>query len=97
MHRAKQIAPRECGWKHGDSGERPKEKPGEQNEIRIYLTPTGLLMEGDYTQNPLPGHFERNGNFAATTIQGKDPPFVPRLPGMTHSGRSQVTSRASPV
>jgi hypothetical protein len=20
MHRAKQIAPRECGWKHGDSG-----------------------------------------------------------------------------
>jgi hypothetical protein len=29
MHRAKQIAPRECGWKHGDSGE-GLEKPGEQ-------------------------------------------------------------------
>jgi hypothetical protein len=49
------IAPRECGWKHGDSGERLKEKPGEQNEIRIYLTPTGLLMEGDLTQNPCRG------------------------------------------
>ena len=53
MHRAKPIAHTECEWKHGDSGERLKEKPGERNEIRIYLTPTGLLMEGDSAQNPL--------------------------------------------
>src|SRR5437660_336371 len=26
MHRAKPIAPRECGWKHGDSGERARKK-----------------------------------------------------------------------
>src|SRR5438105_1460773 len=26
MHRAKRIAPRECGWKHGDSGERARTK-----------------------------------------------------------------------
>ena len=26
LHRAKRIAPRECGWKHGDSGERAREK-----------------------------------------------------------------------
>ena len=49
MHRAKQIAPRECGWKHGDSGHSAGEetlfnKKTEQSD----LTPTGLLMEGDY-------------------------------------------------
>jgi hypothetical protein len=50
MHRAKRFAPRECGWKHGDSGERAKKKKRvEQNETRIHLTPTGLLMEGGYT------------------------------------------------
>jgi hypothetical protein len=27
MHRAKRIAPRECGWKHGDSGYSAREKP----------------------------------------------------------------------
>jgi len=26
MHRAKRIAPRECGWKHGDSGHSAGEK-----------------------------------------------------------------------
>jgi hypothetical protein len=26
MHRAKRIAPRECGWKHGDSGDRARRK-----------------------------------------------------------------------
>jgi len=25
MHRAKRIAPRECGWKHGDSGSAEEE------------------------------------------------------------------------
>src|SRR5580765_1702237 len=53
MHRAKRIAPRECGWKHGDSGERAtKKKLRKQHESRIPLTPTGLLMEGLYDDNP---------------------------------------------
>jgi hypothetical protein len=30
---------------------------------RIDLTPTGLLMEGHYTQNPCSGHFEGNRSF----------------------------------
>ena len=30
----------------------PDEKRVEQHEPRIPLTPTGLLMEGHYTQNP---------------------------------------------
>jgi len=52
MHRAKQIAPRECEWKHGDSGHSAEEKNLVRRRTnRIYLTPTGLLMEGDYTQN----------------------------------------------
>ena len=47
---SERIAPRECEWKHGDSGH----SAGEENvpnkkETRIDLTPTGLLMEGDYT------------------------------------------------
>ena len=47
MHRAKRIAPRECGWKHGDSGY----SAGETNFVQrknetTHLTPTGLLMEG---------------------------------------------------
>jgi len=33
----------------GGSGDRLREKPGEGSEIKIYLTPTCLLMEGDYT------------------------------------------------
>ena len=52
MHRAKQIAPRECGWKHGDSGHSAGEENVLQKQTKIDLTPTGLLMEGDYTQNP---------------------------------------------
>jgi hypothetical protein len=53
MHRAKRIAPRECAWKHGDSGQWVKKKKlREQHETRIPLTPTGLLMEGDSTPNP---------------------------------------------
>ena len=56
MHRAKRIAPRECGWKHGDSGHSAGRKNDVlQNENRIHLTPTGLLMEGHYTQNPCRG------------------------------------------
>ena len=53
MHRAKPIAPRECEWKHGDSGDSAGEKNlFNETKSRIDLTPTGLLMEGDFTQNP---------------------------------------------
>ena len=37
-------------WRQWRAGE--KKKLVEHNEKRIDLTPTGLLMEGDYTQNP---------------------------------------------
>jgi hypothetical protein len=37
MHRAKRFAPRECGWKHGDSGERAEEK-GLSNKMKQELT-----------------------------------------------------------
>jgi len=57
MHRAKRFAPRECGWKHGDSGYSVGEqlcqrKHRNHYEYRILLTPTGLLMEGHFTQIP---------------------------------------------
>ena len=56
MHRAKRFAPRECGWKHGDSGHSAGEKNlVQRSQTRIDLTPTGLLMEGHYTQNPSAG------------------------------------------
>jgi hypothetical protein len=46
-----EFAPRECGWKHGDSGEwARKKKLRDPHETRIPLTPTGLLMEGDFAQ-----------------------------------------------
>jgi hypothetical protein len=45
------IAPRECEWKHGDSGYSAGEKNlVQQKNTRTHLTPTGLLMEGHYTQ-----------------------------------------------
>ena len=49
LHRAR-IAHQECGWKGGDSGD----SAGRKNLVRRNnkgnpLTPTGLLMEGDYT------------------------------------------------
>src|ERR1700687_3604952 len=40
----------ECGWKGGDSGDSAGKKQRDQQiPKRIPLTPTGLLMEGDYT------------------------------------------------
>ena len=45
------IAPRECGWKHGDSGHSAGENFVEQKHTRIHLTPTGLLMEGRLHSN----------------------------------------------
>src|SRR5436305_7429073 len=52
LHRAK-IAHRECGWKGGDSGNSAREKTlSKRKPKRIHLTPTGLLMEGHFTQNP---------------------------------------------
>jgi hypothetical protein len=66
LHRAK-IAHRRVrmeGWRQWRLG---KEKSLVQRKNkRIDLTPTGLLMEGDYTQNPLFRHFERNGDFSPT-------------------------------
>src|SRR5579859_6854789 len=51
MHRANRFAPRECGWKHGDSGYSAGDKNLVQHSpTRIDLTPTGLLMEGHFTQ-----------------------------------------------
>src|SRR5260221_10369913 len=52
MHRAKRIAPRECGWKHGVSGHSAEEKHVQRKNKRIHLTPTGLLMEGHLDQIP---------------------------------------------
>src|ERR1700688_4787337 len=49
MHRAKRFAPRECGWKHGDSGHSAIRKLSYEKQERIHLTPTGLLMEGGTT------------------------------------------------
>ena len=43
------LAPSECGWKDGFSGDSAEEKTlFNRKTKRIYLTPTGLLMEGDY-------------------------------------------------
>jgi hypothetical protein len=54
VHRAKQIAPRECGWKHGDRGySAGEENLAQWSQRRIDLTPTGLLMEGDFTNREL--------------------------------------------
>jgi len=62
VHRAKRIAPRECGWKHGDSGHSAGDKNlVQQSQRRIDLTPTGLLMEGHCTQVPRARPDERNG------------------------------------
>jgi hypothetical protein len=55
LHRANQSAHRECGWKGGDSGDSAGKKQRDQQiSKRIPLTPTGLLMEGDYTNYPAP-------------------------------------------
>jgi hypothetical protein len=43
----------QCGWKGGDSGgSAGKKRRDQQLPKRIPLTPTGLLIEGDYTNNP---------------------------------------------
>jgi hypothetical protein len=50
LHRAKQSAHLECGWKGGDSGDSAGKKQRDQQiPKRIPLTPTRLLMEGVYT------------------------------------------------
>ena len=64
LHRAK-IAPRECEWKHGDSGHSAGENLGLRK--KIHLTPTGLLMEGDYTQNARARNVTR-GSFGEIAI-----------------------------
>src|SRR4029077_20858629 len=52
----------ECGWKGGDSGDSAGKKQHDQQIPKpIPLTPTGLLMEGDYTSY---GVNECNGDFS---------------------------------
>src|SRR5713226_5984821 len=70
----------ECGWKGGDSGDSAGNKqPDQQIPKRIPLTPTGLLMEGDYTHNPTSG--------VVQILEAK--PFVrpSRLPGQVSALR----------
>ena len=52
------------------------EKRVQQIQNQIHLTPTGLLMEGDYTQNPPGRHFERNGDISSITFQAKQATFT---------------------
>ena len=40
------------GWRQWLT--RPEKKLVQRKNKRTHLTPTGLLMEGDYTQNPCP-------------------------------------------
>jgi hypothetical protein len=42
---------------------RRKEKTCTTKKKRTHLTPTALLMEGHYVQNPCRGHFERNDSW----------------------------------
>jgi hypothetical protein len=51
LHRANKIAHLECGWKGGDSASDSAEKNNRDHPTlpTITLTPTGLLMEGDFT------------------------------------------------
>ena len=54
LHRANQALIEECGWKGGDSGDSVgKKNLVQRKNKRSPLTPTGLLMEGDYTQNQI--------------------------------------------
>src|SRR5258705_5121298 len=52
LHRANNRSLEECGWKGGDSGDSAERKSCLTNTTTDG-TPTGLLMEGVYTQNPV--------------------------------------------
>jgi len=98
MHRAKRIAPRECEWKHGDSGHSAgRKRRAQQKETRIDLTPTGLLMEGHYTQNPYSGHSECYGDFSLTIEKcQKRPGLVARnVPSLAAHGGDAMCSKPS--
>jgi hypothetical protein len=61
LHRANQSAHRRVrmeGWRQWQLGGR---KPCPTKNQRTLLTPTGLLMEGDYTSRPGPLHPSPNG------------------------------------
>src|SRR5262249_53065211 len=47
---------------------RPGENLVEQKPKRIHLTPTGLLMEGDYAQNPVVGVMAIFQQFGVTLL-----------------------------
>jgi len=67
---SERFAPRECGWKHGDSGYSAGEKlfsatkKKTHYEPRIPLTPTGLLMEAITLRIP-PTHCESGSLIAS--------------------------------
>src|SRR5215472_7831964 len=76
-----EIAPRKCGWKHGDSGysagqELCRKEPKNHYEPRIPLTPTGLLMEAHYTHHPAPFGYLCNGDSSAKTWATASPAFT---------------------
>src|SRR6266852_1614860 len=92
LHRAK-IAHRRVrmeGWRQWQLGGR--EKLVQRKNKRTLLTPTGLLMEGVYTQNP---DRESNGNISPTmtcctlhlTFQPNDRPEHCALPHHREAGR----------
>ena len=65
----------ECGWKGGDSANSAERKNlVQQKNERIDLTPTGLLMEGDYTSVRSSFAFLRddecNGDVTPTDARG---------------------------
>src|SRR5579864_2553163 len=51
VHRAKRVAPRECGWKHGDSGH----SAGEQ---RCFTKPVKNQLDSDRPSHGRPLHSE---------------------------------------
>ena len=71
----------ECGWKGGDSSNSAGRKNIVQRKNkRTHLTPTGLLMEGDYTHNPVTSE-------SGFILMGKSRPNVPMASTQSAYGR----------
>src|ERR1022692_2526091 len=87
LHRATTIAQRRVrmeGWRQWRLGGR-KNLVQRKNK-RTHLTPTGLLMEGDYTQNPVN---ECNGNFSHLSINRPSACTSPLITTRTSDRRSR--------
>ena len=70
-------------WRQRPAGK--KQKRGPQNE-KLHLTPTGLLMEGDFTHNPAQEGSWCNGDFTTVmTIDRKDADFHTDVYGFSSS------------